>query len=335
MYHIKLSGSYEQMGRKQGRLLKRSGFTLPPPDEKMLRFAKQCEEIVGQYMPELLDEIRGVAEGAEISYEAIMTLTMTAPFDLDEVPSCAVVAVMSERTADGRMIVGRNYDMFEDVSKEPATRYLTYPEGGYVSVGNCDIWVGRWDGLNEAGLFTGTTALFLPEPKPALPGPIGWFVGRHILDHCATVDEAVEFVKSLPCTGSGGRLIADSSGKAVVMESSVEGRELRYPEAGLLILTNHAVCPAFAGKDHSNEYFADSQARYNRLHELLGKAKMIDVEMVKKAMSDHKGGVCSHKVDSSGRKDSTIWSVVGHLDERQLDIAEGHPCRAKYRTVNF
>ena len=57
MYHIKLSGSYEQMGCKHGRLLKRSGFTLPPPDEKMLRFAKQCEEIVGRYMPELLEEL--------------------------------------------------------------------------------------------------------------------------------------------------------------------------------------------------------------------------------------------------------------------------------------
>ncbi|MCK4272520.1 hypothetical protein KAX22_07715 [bacterium] len=335
MHHIKLSGSYEQMGCKQGRLLKRSGFTLPPSDKKMLRFAKQCEEIVGQYMPELLDEIRGVAEGAEIDYDTIMTLTMTAPFDPDEVPSCAVTAVMSERTADGRMIVGRNFDMFEDVSKEGATTYRTYPEGHCASVGNCDIWVGRWDGLNEAGLFTGTTALFLPEPKPALPGPVGWFIGRHILDHYATVNEAVEFIKSLPCTGSGGRLIADSSGKAVVMESSTEGKELRYPEDGLLVLTNHAVCPAFAGKDRDSECFADSQARYNRLRELLGVAKVIDVEMVKKAMSDHEGGVCSHKVDSSGRKDSTIWSVVARPGERQVDIAEGHPCRAQYRTVSF
>lgn len=290
MYHFRLKGTYYRMGIKQGRSLKRSGFTLPPPDEKMLRFAKQCEEIVGQYMPELLDEIRGVAEGAEIDYEAIMTLTMIASFDPEEVPSCAVVAVMPERTVDGRMIVGRNYDMFEDVSKEGATTYRTYPKGHYASVGNCDIWVGRWDGLNEPGLFTGTTALFLPEPKPTLPGPVGWFVGRHMLDYCATVDEAFEFIKSLPCTGSGGRLIADSSSKAVVIESSVEERELRYPEDGLLILTNHAVCPAFAGKDRNNEYFADSQARYNRLHELLGGSKLIDVEMVKKAMSDHKGG---------------------------------------------
>ena len=335
MYHIKLSGNYEQMGRKHGLLLKRSGFTLPPPDEKMLRFAKQCEEIVGQYMPELLEELHGVAEGAEIDYGAIMTLTTTASFDLEEVPSCAVVAVMPERTVSGRMIVGRNYDMFEDVSKEGATTYRTYPEGHYASIGNCDIWVGRWDGLNEASLFIGTTALSLSKPKPALPGPIGWFIGRHILDHCATVDEAVEFVRSLPCTGSGGRLIADSSSKAVVMESSVEGRELRYPEDGLLILTNHAVCPAFAGKDRNNEYFTDSQARYNRLHELLGGSKVIDVEMVKQAMSDHKGGVCSHKVDSSGRKDSTIWSVVARPGDRKADIAEGHPCRAKYRTVSF
>jgi len=333
MYHITLSGSYEQMGRKQGRALKRGGFTLPPPGERMLRFARQCAETVGHYMPELLDEMRGVAEGADIEYDAVMTLTMTAPFDPDEIPSCSVVAVMPDRTVDGRMIVARNFDMFYDVSKESATTYRTYPEGHYASVGNCDIWVGRWDGLNEAGLFTGTAAIFLPGPKPALPGAVGWFTGRHILDHCATVDEAVEFIRSMPLTGSGGRLIADSSGKAVVLEVSVEGIELRYPEDGVLILTNHAGCPAFAGKEC---YVPESShSRYNRLRELLGGSRAIDVETVKQAMSDHKGKICAHGLDASGRKGGTIWSAVGRPGERQLDIAEGHPCRAKYRTVSF
>lgn len=283
MYHLKLRGAYYEMGLKQGRSLKRGGLILPPPDKKMLDFAKRCEEIIGQYMPELLDEIHGVADGAEIEYDTLMTLTTTAPFAPDDVPGCSIVAVMPERTVDGRMIIGRNFDMFEDISKKSATTYRTYPQGHYASVGNCDIWVGRWDGLNEVGLFTGTTALFLPSPKPALPGPVGWFVGRYVLDCFTTVDEAVEFIQGLPCTGSGGRLIADSAGRAVVIESSVEGREIRYPEDGLLILTNHAVCPAFVGKDRDSEYFADSQARYNRLRELLGKAKVIDVEIVKKS----------------------------------------------------
>ena len=335
MYRIKLSGTYYEMGLEHGRSLREVGFSLPPPEKKTLHFAKRCEEIIGQYMPELLDEIRGVADGAEIDYDTIMTLTTTAPFDPDEMPGCSIVAVMPERTVDGRTIIGRNFDMFEDVSKEGATTYRTYPEGHYASVGNCDIWVGRWDGLNEAGLFTGATALCLPSPKPPLPGPVGWFTGRYMLDRFAAVDEAVEFIRSLPSTGSGGRLIADSSGRAVVIESSAEGREIRYPEDGLLILTNHAVCPAFAGKDRDSEGYADSRARYTQFYELLHGTKVIGVRKVKNAMSDHEVGVCSHKVDSSGRKDSTIWSVVARPGKREVDIAEGHPCRVKYRTVHF
>jgi predicted choloylglycine hydrolase len=335
MIHSKLSGAYYEMGLEQGRALKEVGFSLPQPDKRTLRFARRCEKMVGQHTPELLDEIRGVADGAEIDYDAIMTLTTTAPFDPDEMPGCSIVAVMPERTLDGRMIIGRNFDMFEDVSKEGATTYLTYPEERYPSVGNCDTWVGRWDGLNEAGVFTATTALFLPGPKPAQPGLVGWIIGRHILDCCATLDAAVEFVESIPSTGSDGRLIADSSGNAVVIESSAEGRAIRYPEDGLLLLTNHALCPAFAGKDRDSDGYADSQARYNRLRELLDGATVIDVARVKEAMSDHEGGVCSHKVDSSGRKDSTIWSVVARPGERKADIAEGHPCRAPYRTVQF
>jgi predicted choloylglycine hydrolase len=335
MYRVRISGSYYEMGLEQGRSLRESGFSLPPPDNKTLRFAKQCEEVVRHYMPELLDEIRGVADGAAIDYDTVMTLTTTAPFDPDEMPGCSVVAVMPQRTSDGRMIIGRNFDMFEDVSKEGAATYLTYPQGRYASVGDCDIWVGRWDGLNEAGLFTATTALFLPGPRPALPGPVGWFTGRYLLDRFATVDEAVAFIQSLPHTGSGGRLIADSSGRAVVIEAGAGRREIRHPEDGLLILTNHAVCPALAGKDRHTEDYADSVARYSRLYGLLHGETPIRVEDVKKAMCDHQAGVCRHKVDSSGRRDSTIWSVVARPGERQMDIADGHPCLAEYQAVHF
>lgn len=330
MYHVTLRGSYEQMGRQQGRPLKQIGLTLPPPDQKMLRFAKQCEGIVGQYAPELLDEIRGLAEAAELDYETLATLTLTAPFEPQDVPSCSVVAVTPERTADGRPLVGRNYDFFYDVSKEGATTYRTYPEGRYASVGNCDIWVGREDGLNEAGLFVGIASAFLPGLKPGLTF---WFIVRFLLDRCATVDEGLEFLGSVPHAGSWTYLLADCSGKAVVVETTVEGIELRYPEDGLLIMTNHAVCPALAGK----ETFVplDSHPRYNRLRELLGGDRLIDAEAVKQALRDHEGLVCSHGAHFPKREFGTLWSVVGRPGERQLDIAEGHPCRARYRTVSF
>ncbi len=296
----------------------------------MLRFAKQCEEVVGQYAPELLYEIRSLAEAAEIDYEALAALILTAPFDPDDVPSCSVVAVTPERTMDGRPIVGRNYDYFYDVSKKGATTYRTYPEGRYASLGNCDIWVGRADGLNEAGLFVGTAGIFFPGLKPGLPF---WLLVRLLLDRCATVDEGLALLQSVPHARSWAYLLADCSSKAVVVEATIERMELRHPEDGLLVMTNHTVCPALAGKEHFVP--PDSHPRYNRLRELLGGNRVIDDEVMKQALRDHKGLVCSHGAHFPERKFGTIWSVVGHPGERKLDIAEGHPCRARYRTVRF
>ena len=127
------------------------------------------------------------------------------------------------------------------------------------------------------------------------------------------------------------RDMADRSGQAAVVEPTVEGIEVRYPQDGLLVMTNHAVCPAWAGKE--SEVPPDSHPRYNRLHELLGEG-VIDDEAVKQALRDHEGLVCSHRV-IDGRKLGTLWSVVGHPGERQLDIAAGSPCQTEYQTVSF
>jgi hypothetical protein len=328
MHQVTLRGSYEEMGRQQGHPLK--GLTLPSPDQKRLRLAKQCEELVSQYAPELLGEMRGLAEAAELDYETLATITLTAPFELDDAPSCSVVAVTPDRTADGRPLVGRNYDYFYDISEEGATTYRTYPEGRYASVGDCDIWVGRDDGLNEAGLFVGMARAFLPGSKPGLPF---WFIVRLLLDRCATVDEGLKFLGCVPHAVSYTYLLADRSGQAVVVESSVEGIELRYPQDGLLIMTNHAVCPAWAGK----ETFVppDSHPRYDRLRELLGGDGPVDAEAMQQALRDHEGLVCSHGEQFPEREFGTLWSVVGRPGERELDIAAGRPCQTQYRTVNF
>jgi len=308
--------------------LRQIGLTFAPPAPKMLRFARRCEDIVGQHAPEFLDEMRGLAEASGLAYDTLMTMILTVPFDPQDVPSCTVLAVSPERTADGRPIVGRNYDFFYDISEEVATTYRTYPERRYASLGDCDIWIGREDGLNEAGLFVGIARFFYPGLRPGLPF---WLIARLLLDRCATVDEALELIQRVPHAQSYTYLLADRFGKAVVVEPTVEGIEVRYPQDGLLVMTNHAVCPAWAGKE--SDVPPDSHPRYNRLRELLGEG-VVDDEAVKAALRDHEGLVCSHQV-VEGRKLGTVWSVVGHPGERQLDIAPGHPCQAAYRMVSF
>jgi predicted choloylglycine hydrolase len=212
----------------------------------MLRFAKQCEDLMAQHAPELLQEIRGIAEAADIDYDALLAFTVTIPFDPDEMHSCTVLAIAPERAVDGRPIVGRNYDFFHDTSEEPAGTYRIYPERRHASVGNCDIWVGREDGLNEAGLFVGQAAFFMPGLQPGLTF---WFIVRLVLDRCTSVDEGLDLILGLPHAASWTYLLADASGKAAVVEPSVYGIEVRYPKDGLLVMTNHAVCPRWVGKE--------------------------------------------------------------------------------------
>lgn len=332
MDQMKLRGSYAQIGVQQGQILKKVGFQLPPPEPKALRFAKQCEEIMKQYAPELLEEMHGLSEAAEIDYDALLTLSITAPYDSDELPagSCSVVAVMPERTANGKTIVGRNFDFFYDVSQEGATTYITCPDQRYASLGNCDIWVGREDGINEAGLFFAQTAFFMQGIQP---GITFWFLGRMVLDRCATVEEGLKLLCEVPHSGSWTYLLADAKGKAAVVEPTIEGVVVRYPEDGLLTLTNHAVCKEWAGK----EAFVppDSHPRYDRLKTLLGERRDVDIESVKAAMSDHEGLVCSHGAHFPERKFGTLWSVVAQPGDRHMEIAAGNPCETEYQKISF
>jgi len=345
LFHVDLRGSYADMGRQQGLILRQAGFGLPPPEPlcpsgtgqaKMLRFARRCEELVARHAPELVEEMHALAEAAEVDYDALMTLTLTVPFDPDDVPACTVVAVLPERTVDGRTIAGRNYDFFHDVSEGSATLYRAYPVGAHgraplhASAGVSDIWIGRDDGLNDAGLFVGIASIFMPGLQPGLTF---WLVTRLVLDRCATVEEGLDLILSLPHAGSWTYLLADASGKAAVVEPGTDGVEVRYPQDGLLIMTNHPLCPRWA--DKASFVPPDSHPRYDRLRALLGGKAPVDLEMVKAALRDHEGLVCSHGAHFPNRRFGTLWSVAAKPGDRSIDVAAGYPCQNRYETVAF
>jgi len=328
VHRIELRGSYVEIGRQQA--LPPGVWNPPPPDPNVLRFAKRCEESLAQHGPELLEEIGSFAAASGLDYDTFLTFLTTTPLDPHEMRACTVVAVLPERTADGCTIVGRNYDFFHDVSEQGATTYVTYPQGRYASLGDCDIWIGREDGLNEAGLFMGQAAAFMPGLQPGLTF---WFVGRLLLDRCASVEEGLELLHRVPHAGSWTYLLADAAGNAAVVEPTVEGVEVRYPKDSLLIMTNHAVCPRWAGREKFVP--ADSHPRYERLRALLGGGEAITVDAIKAALRDHEGLVCSHGEHFPDRKFGTLWSVAAQPGERRLEIAAGYPCQAEYETIEF
>jgi predicted choloylglycine hydrolase len=313
MNEVTLRGTPAQMGAYHGGIMARVGLELPPPSPEMLNLANDCEKTALQHTPELIDELRAFAVATRIPYDTLKTFTLTIPLQ-QTMPSCSVVAVMPELSANGQLMIGRNYDFAYNVAWEGATIYRTHPNAGHAHIGSSDIWVGREDGLNDRGLFAAMSATFLPGIQAGLPF---WFIVRHILESCTTVDEAVNWIQSIPHSQSRNYMLADSQ-KAFVAEASIDGVYIRQPQEGVLVMTNHPAHPDLVSR--VSFVPGDSHMRYDRLRSLSHNG--IKLDDMKATLNDRESGVCAH-AEFDGQRYGTIWSVIACPAEHQLSIAPG------------
>ena len=233
MQLIELSGDAAQMGEQHGTLLRKAS-RLSPPDPNPPRFARECEKRMQQHAPHMLEELHALGKSAGWRFDALLTLSLTAPFIMTTNPGSCLHGGGCPAGAHGRRPhdagLGRNYDYFHDVSKEGAAIYRTYPQEGNAHLGCCDIWVGREDGLNDARFICGNGSHF-----PALAA-----AGARFLVHRTHGSGALRNrggrggadPLAAPCR-SRTYLLADPTGKAAVLEPGPAGVEVRYPEDGL------------------------------------------------------------------------------------------------------
>ncbi|SCW43911.1 Linear amide C-N hydrolases, choloylglycine hydrolase family [Ruminococcaceae bacterium YRB3002] len=155
-------------------------------------------------------------------------------------------SAFSAKTNDGTHLFGRNFDL----GNTDGTIIYTAPSEGYRSIGICDMRVinlagsdaitevtsltGRamsrafpyitFDGMNEKGLGIGILSLDKNPSHPDTDKPDTYMLLaiRYILDRCATVDEAVAFLKSYDVHSMAvynyHLFITDKSGHSVVAE---------------------------------------------------------------------------------------------------------------------
>jgi predicted choloylglycine hydrolase len=147
------------------------------------------------------------------------------------------------------------------------------------------------------------------------------------------VDEAVELIQSVPHAQSRNYMVVDKTGQMIVVEASIDGIEIRYPEQGVLVMTNHNLCPSYSGKEMILP--PDSPIRYDRLRALANNGYSIGITDLKSALNDRENFVCAHG-EYEGQSFGTIWSLVGHPDERKLEIAEGRDIgQLQYQIMEF
>jgi predicted choloylglycine hydrolase len=337
MRHIKLRGTYYDIGLDNGRLLVSEKTKEFPPkfSQQNLERSKAYEEEVQTYCPGLLDELRGMAEGCKVDYQALVAFELT-PFRLK--PSCLVFAIAAEHTKSGKALFVRNHEWMEEEAQYLAN-CTVHPSGKLASYGFTFLWplLSRYGGINEAGLaISSATASF----ENSGPGVMLNIATRWILDNFKTTDQAVEFIMEIPKVWGINYLVIDKKGTIAKIEAHRQKTHVTYPTKGFDFVTIAYDTPEMQ-KLVPNERQAAVLKMFETRKQFLTtwfqehKGSITEQSAID-IMKDCDNQLHYHEKTSDGTL-GTCWSWIVSPTSHQALISLGPPCKNEFKpyTIDY
>jgi len=290
-----------------------------------LSLALENEKVIAKHFPELLEEIRGVAEGAQLPYNSIL-LETAFPFAVNTSSNCTIISALGATTIDRFPIVGRNYDFLLDFKKCNQLRIAKGKNREFSFVGGTITMLGVEEGLNNAGLFIGDAG-WEPKKLPSSRGLSSRQVMQLVLENCTSVDTAIDLIRQTPKFANNAGtcyLLADKK-EAVIMEMGLTKSFLRKSEEGMLVASNAFLTPiAEEIKPPEPTAFARYEFARKRLQEKKGK---VNNQFIRELLSDHSIPICTHNGIN------TLRSVIAKTNQRKMLVADGNPCTSKFKEI--
>lgn len=332
---ISLSGSHYEIGQIYGKAL--AGeirrfydlflLKLAQRDvsiETALNIARKLGEYIEKYSPDLLEEVRGIADGAKMEYQSILSLNC-----MFEIPRIAGKKEMHYCTVwgvtDGRKcLAAQNLDLASEYG-EFLTLFRISPSGERtVLLLAMPSMVGML-GMNEDGLVFSGTTVSSKEANYGLPKP---FICRNILKTCDNVIDATAFLQNVSRTTGGNPLLADARGGLQVLECSVAKCVDLHPEKEYVASTNHYTDDDLFGLSPPD--VESSKMRLERINWLLEHMKKRDLYEMFSFARDHEHSPNNLTICRHGSI-STVSSLVFIPAERCIWITNGLPCKTPFQ----
>lgn len=299
-----------------------------------------------------VEEMQGLARGAGVSFEDILAINVRTEVmfsakarkaeALQGLPrECTSIAATPEATRDRHTLAAQNWDWLVhsrdtvvvlEVEQESRPDFVTVVEAGLLAK----------FGMNAAGVAILTNAMVseLDRGEPEIP----YHVALRSLHDADGITDGLARLQAARRASSANYLLAHRDGLAIDIEGmpgDFAALSLEQPVDGLLAHTNHYVSGRFSGRDVGLWVMPDSPFRLQSvlgyLRQRLGR---LDVAALQQALSLHEGhplGVCSHEDESRDfvEQEATVVSAVMDLNERKMWIADGNPCAAGYRMLDY
>lgn len=208
-------------------------------------------DVVAAVLPDLAEEVDGLAAGARIERDAAWLLQLRREvMGYSRVTGGDCTTYASVR---GRPVLAQTVDLNGDLDDQiavlavsgPRRRSLVLSFGGLLG----------YLGVNDAGVAVGLNLVLGGDWAPGVPP---YLAIRHVLDTADSVDRAVETLCGLELASSRSFMVC-GEGRAVCVEAL--GAQRRVLEGGDLAHTNHFLHPDFAARDEINVFAKNSSRR--------------------------------------------------------------------------
>ncbi len=291
--------------------------------------------------PELVEEMRGIARGADVPFEDIFFLNSLLDVGNFRWLECVkgmfgcTSFVLPEEPGTGKVLLGQTYDLsafrrrFNALLRiNPANgpRQLVYTLAGMVGAA----------GLNEDGI--GININYLSS-NDCHPGKLHAVIVRQALASRNLAD-AVTAATVGPRAGGSHYLLSDDTGHVVSVETSATRFALAYADGKPFGHTNHYLSdwmqPISVMRPTA---IGSSIARYAVLRRFLMRENL-NRETLKEMTSSHTSyprSICAHGSSDEPEefRGTTIAAMVQSLSDRTMEICDGCPCQGEYVNVSL
>ncbi|WP_085917866.1 C45 family autoproteolytic acyltransferase/hydolase [Halomonas sp. CSM-2] len=275
--------------------------------------------------PAILDELEGIAEGADLQRDDILTLNCRSEISLTQASGgCSAFSLYQQ----GRQWLAQNWDWRLDQLDNVVVLHIEGDDAPpLVSVGEAGMLAKI--GLNAHGLGVCLNAIRSQTCGDGLPIHVAL---RKLLESDGFAS-AQRIVAEDRVASPAHFLVASAAGQAAGFEVQpgppgvLEARDGRVTHTNHLYAAATTACVADFPKP-------DSHVRLRRLDELLDPPPEASVSALFDVLSDHHNApmsICKHTDNDlpEAERMETLFAVVMNLDERTLHLRHGYPCNAR------
>ena len=324
--------------------------------EQVLEHTRPWHRLVEAEFPEMLEEMAGIAHGANLELAEVVALNCRGEIMYDNwfsradspdpsgepLEGCTSFSLTGQAAGDGHVYAGQNWDWRHCVRDTVVVLRIVQPPKPTVIMQVEAGQIGR-HGANSEGLALNANGLggrF--DDSVGIPQTV---IRRAVLD-ASSVSDALKILVRTRAHIPSNALLTHRSGFSIDIETTPGPHGWEYPVDGLLVHGNHYqafVPPQLA--DHHRPMSPDSLLRVPQARRGLVEAARSEKSehvrtAIRTAMSDHLGhpdSLCAHPDPRMPEIDrwSTFLSSCVDLTSGDYFLTYGPPCESSYELMPF